>query len=76
MAEGWGKCLLGQMQHDCRIFSNRIEHYRIVKLSNHFTDDVDALRFKGFQMGQSVAHGKEMECVVTLHMIDVLLGER
>ena len=40
---GGGKCFLGQVQHDCRIFADGIQHHRILKLGNHLTNDVDAL---------------------------------
>ena len=43
MAEGRGKCFLGKVQHDRRIFAYEYQHHRILKLGNHLTNDVDAL---------------------------------
>jgi hypothetical protein len=40
-----------QLQHDCRILSDGIEHYRPLKFCCYLADDVDAFRFKLFQVG-------------------------
>jgi len=45
----------GQLDHDRRIFADRIEHDRVLKLSRDLADDVDALRLKLLQVGQAVA---------------------
>ena len=40
-----------QMQHDRGVFPDGVEHYRILKLGRHFTDDMDAFCFQLLQMG-------------------------
>ncbi len=44
------KCFQRQLDHDRRVFANRVEHDRVVKLGRHFPDNVDALGFQLFQV--------------------------
>ena len=48
------KCLLGQPDHDGRVFADRVEHDRVVELGRNFADDVDALGFELLEVGQIV----------------------
>jgi hypothetical protein len=38
--------LARQVHHHRRVFADRIQHHRPLELGNHFTQDVDALRFQ------------------------------
>ncbi|MNZ94894.1 hypothetical protein D3C78_1140140 [compost metagenome] len=45
-----------QVQHHGRILADRVQHHRVIELSGHLTNDVDALRLQLFQMRQFVDH--------------------
>ena len=49
--------LAGQVQHYGGIFTDGIEHHRIIKLGGDLADDVDAFRLQLFQMRHFVEHG-------------------
>ena len=52
----WSKCFAGQVKHYCRIFPDGIQHDWLIKLSNHLTNNVDAFRFEGFEVGEALVH--------------------
>ena len=55
MATRREKRLARQVQQNRGILADRIQHHRIVELCGHLTNDVDALGFELFEMGQGVA---------------------
>ncbi len=46
--------LARQVQHDRRILTDRIEHYRILEFGGNFANDVDTFRFQLFQVSHDV----------------------
>ena len=46
--------LLGKPHHDRRVLADRVEHDRVFELGGHLADDVDALGFELFEVGQVV----------------------
>ena len=56
--------LLRQPQHDGGVLADRIEHHRPLELGGDLADDVDALGFEDFQVGQVVtAAGHPCSCL-------------
>ena len=51
------ECLACQMQHHGGVFTNGVEHHRVVEFGGHFTNDVDTFRLQLFQVGQFIEHG-------------------
>jgi hypothetical protein len=49
--------LARQVQHHGGIFTDRVQHHRVVELGGHLADDVDAFRLQLFQVRQFVDHG-------------------
>ncbi len=47
------------MQHHRGVFADRIQHDRFFKLGGHFADDMNALGFELFEVGQLIrVHGR------------------
>ena len=40
----------GEVQHDARVFSDRVEHHRIAKLGRDLTHDLDRFRLQPFEV--------------------------
>lgn len=49
--------LARQVKHHGGVFTDRVEHHRVVELGGDLADDVDAFRLQLFQMRQFVDHG-------------------
>ncbi|MNT10810.1 hypothetical protein D3C72_1456610 [compost metagenome] len=49
--------LARQVQHHGGVFTDGVEHHRVVEFGGHFTNDVDALRLQLFQVRQFIEHG-------------------
>jgi hypothetical protein len=57
--------LLRQAQHYGGVLTDRVKHHRSLELGGNFANDVDALGFEYFQMGQVVtAAGHPNSCLV------------
>ncbi|MNR10170.1 hypothetical protein D3C85_1264060 [compost metagenome] len=46
-----------QVQHHGGVFTDGVQHHRVIELGGHLADDVDAFRLQLFQMRQFVDHG-------------------
>ena len=44
------ECFLGEAQQTTAVFAYGPEHYRVLKLGDHLTHDVDGLGFEGLQV--------------------------
>jgi len=51
------KRLASKVQHHGGIFTDRVQHHRVIELGGHLADDVDAFRLQLFQVRQFVDHG-------------------
>ncbi|MNQ56294.1 hypothetical protein D3C85_704140 [compost metagenome] len=49
--------LARQVQHHGGVFTDGVQHHRVIELGGHLADDVDAFRLQLFQMRQFVDHG-------------------
>ncbi|MDT4837540.1 hypothetical protein FQZ97_712760 [compost metagenome] len=49
--------LARKVQHDGRIFTDGVQHHRVVELRGDLADDVDAFRLQLFQVRQFIEHG-------------------
>src|SRR5690606_998880 len=51
------KSLACKVQHHGGVFTDRVQHHRVIELGGHLADDVDAFRLQLFQVRQFVDHG-------------------
>jgi len=58
------KRLACQMQHHGRVFTDGVQHHRVIELGGDLADDVDAFRLQLFQMRQFVDHGYSRDNVL------------